>query len=358
MKTSFEFRRKNEVKWSPWLPAHAVWLLEQINTPVGKGGLGPNPMPPKSFMPGKFRPGSMETPWTMETIDEWCGAASQVVEGGYDTGLYEVGGVMLERNPSSGDFSNYITAVKDSIASPLAVSRKVSPRGNLLIFDDDADRSNKMIYEIKCERMNTEGRDAEVAKIGREVMQRTRKSVPGDLIELPNTLGAMFISEAARLPLMLPLGLMMLDLMEAEVHYGKAGVKPYTWKKLMSYTKDDGEGRLTKAKLAGGKHPMMHENTINQAKTFSETFNVVTLRSVSILVKWLDTYVARAASGWEMRVVSEAMEVATAQRGAITKTQKVQFEEKLRSQSPHATFYGAVVKPALLKRSQTLDLVF
>lgn len=76
---------------------------------------------------------------------------------------------------------------------------------------------------------------------------------------------------------------------------------------------------------------------------------------VRVMAKWLEIYVARAASGWEMRVVSEALDVATSQRGTIKKNQKMQFEEKLANQNSHASYYSAVVKPALLKRSRTLD---
>ena len=202
---------------------------------------------------------------------------------------------------------NYITAVIDGIQNPLAVSRKVSTRGNLLRFDDDADRSQKTIYEIKCDRLNADGRDSEVATIGRDLMQRRIKAVHQDLIELPNTLGAMFIAEVNRLPLMLPLGLMLLDLIEAKVHYGKGEAKPYTWKKMMSFAKG-GENSLEESKLVGGKHPMMHENSIKQAKVFSSAFNQVTMRSVSVLVAWLHMYLRSEDSNWQTEVVSESRE--------------------------------------------------
>lgn len=362
MKTSFVFRKVGQQQWNTWEPAQAVWLLQELDRPMADGGLGPNPEEPESFMPGRFTPGSMDTPWLMSTIEQWRGAAEQEVGTGPDTGMYEVGGVILERNPSSGEFNNYITAVKDPYANPFAVSSKESARGNLLIFDEEVDRSNRMIYEIKSERMNTDGRDAAVATAARGAMKRTLKKVPNDLLELPNTLGAMFISEAARLSLMLPLGMMLLDLIESQVMYGQTIPKPYTWSKLMKY-KGDGEDRLTKAKLAGGKHPMMHENTIKQAKNFGSEFNVVTLRSVSILVAWLHMRLRKVASPWETQIISERIDVSIPMKDPnplprpIPNQQKKQFEQKLQGTNQHALFYTEAIRPALQARSSTLDLL-
>ncbi len=127
--------------------------------------------------------------------------------------------------------------MKDPIRNPLAVARGLSSRGLALQFGEEADRSKKTIYEIKCDRLKADGRDSEIATIGRSLMTRQTKTTPGDLIELPNTLAAMFISEVTRLPLMLSLGLMLLDLIEAKVHYGQTEAKQYTWKKMMSYAK-------------------------------------------------------------------------------------------------------------------------
>ena len=360
MKTSLVFRKKGTTDWFTWEQAHVVWLLQQLNVANEDGGLGPDPEEPEHFHLYPHAPGSMMTPWTMRTIEQWRGAAAQNIGGGYDTGMYEVGGVMLERNPSEGAFNNYITAVKDSVRNPLAVSRKESPRGNLLIFDEDADRSEKMIYEIKCERLNAEGRDQEVAALARSLMKREVRDVPRRLLELPNTLGAMFISEVARLPLMLPLGIMMLDLMEADVVYGRTTPKHYTWKKLMSYTGPEvGQGRLQAAQLYGGKHPMMHENTIKQAKVFAESYNMVTLRSISVVVAWLHVYLKSNACAWETLVEREdRASFDLVNPRAITRTQLKQFGQRLGGGSPHAEFYTSAVKPALLRRSGTLDRLF
>ncbi len=362
MKTGLVFRRIGTEKWADWEPEHVVWLLRQLNAPLADGGLGPDLKEPEAFPCYPHAPGSVETPWKMKTIEQWRGAAAQQVGTGFNTGMYEVGGVLLERNPSEGDFNNYITAVVDPIRHPLAVAREVSPRGNLLIFDGPQDRSNRTIYEIKCDRLRADGRDQEVAALARRVMKGKAK-VSRDLIELPNSLGAMFISEVARLPLMLPLGIMMLDLMEANVHYGRTTPKRYTWRKLMSYTKDeDGEERLTQAKLYGGKHPMMHEKSINQAKAFSECYNMVTLRSISILVEWLHTYLKRRPCGWETRVKRADRTSFDVKRPASIKAQALkQFDQLLRSRAtrkPHGEFYSTAIMPALRARSQSLDLLF
>lgn len=244
MKTSFVFRNRikdAESNYYAWEPAQVVWLLTKLNTPISEGGLGPNSEAPSSVFPELFQPGSVETPWTMSTIEEWRGAADQNITAEPNTGFYEVGEVLLERNPSDAAFANYVTAVKDPIRNPLAVARGLSSRGLALQFGEEADRSKKTIYEIKCDRLKADGRDSEIATIGRSLMTRQTKTTPGDLIELPNTLVAMFISEVTRLPLMLSLGLMLLDLIEAKVHYGQTEAKQYTWKKMMSYAKGGGQ---------------------------------------------------------------------------------------------------------------------
>ena len=115
MKTSFNFYNRITRKgseFSTWEPTQVVWFLMQLNKPNRDAGLGPDAEPPASFMPGRFTPGSMETPWTMNTIEQWRGAADQEITSEPDTGLYEVGGVLLERNPSVGEFNNYDVTAK------------------------------------------------------------------------------------------------------------------------------------------------------------------------------------------------------------------------------------------------------
>ncbi|NRD51771.1 MULTISPECIES: hypothetical protein [Corallococcus] len=272
---------------------------------------------------------------------------------------------MLERNSSTGKFRDYITAVIDSVRNPFAVSRSETARKNLIIFDEDADRSNKTIYEIKHERMATEGRDRELAQVARRVMKRECKEVQQDILELPNTLGAMFISETSRLPPMLPLGIMMLDLIEARVAYGTVTPKLYTWKKLMTYAGDGGDQRLQYAQLYGGKHPMMHQNTVKEAKNFSNEYNMVTLRSISILVTWLHIYLRINPAQWETRVIrADRQALFTPGHARPIPGQALkQFatnikNNNIKNNNMHALFYNEAIRPALMRRSGTLDILF
>lgn len=385
MKTALTFRSSNGDQQGEWTFQHSLWLLGEMNRPLSEGGLGPDPEPPSSVaydITGYgFTPGSAKTPWTMRTVNEWMGASKQAIEAGIGlnaAAFYEVGGILLERNPSTGGYANYITAVVDTIANPLVPVYEESPRGMPLMFHGQVDRTDRTIYEIKCERLNATGRDREVAAMARAVMKRERKTVPRDLLELPNTLGAMFISEVARLPMMLPLGLMLLDLIEAGVHYGTTTPKQYTWDKMMKYIDPalSAEERLDQSKLIGGKHPMMHENSIKQAKSFffytetgrAETgyaVNPVSRRSVSILVAWLHMYFRSSACHW--KVGQDWGTLVHSDRVARPDTPldlKRDFVKKLPGITPGfsskaspavAAFYTQAVLPAIRRRSGTLD---
>jgi hypothetical protein len=382
MKTALHFSRQDGSDPQVWTFEHGIWLLGEMNRPLSKGGLGPNPKQPKSVALelgfGRYSPGSVETPWTMSSIEEWYGASQQIIGSREDEGFYEVGGVLLERNASSGDYANYFTAVVDPISNPMVPVYEWSPRGQSLLFHQPVDRSTRTVYEVKCERMNTDGRDREVAEIARAVMKRECKSLPKNLWELPNTLAAMFISEVTRLPLMMPLGLMLLDLIEAGVCYGTHHPKQYTWGKMMKYIDPTlgAQQRLSQAKLVGGKHPMMHENSIKQAKEFlGNTFNLdddeyavgyavnaVTRRAVSVIVAWLHMYFRRQASNWITTVGREDIR-ANSNPTALKKTQVRQLpgipnslNTGKQSQIVNA-FYTEAIVPALRSRASSLDLL-
>ncbi len=93
---------------------------------------------------------------------------------------------------------------------------------------------------------------------------------------------------------------------------------------------------------------MMHENSIKQASDYASAFNLVTLRSVSVVVAWLHMYLRSEKSNWETRVISENR--SGFNDTVIKKKSLEQFELNLSSNVKkfinHAAFYEEAVKPA------------
>jgi len=70
---------------------------------------------------------------------------------------------------------------------------------------------------------------------------------------------------------MLPIGLMLLDLIEVGARYGAGSNKGYTFEALLAGKSANQDGTIDRA--TGGKHPMCHDNSIKQANTMFESFN-------------------------------------------------------------------------------------
>jgi hypothetical protein len=169
---------------------------------------------------------------------------------------------------------------------------------------------------------------------------------------------------------MLPIGLMLLDLIEMGVQYGTGTKNPqkvYTWEKMMS---DPGN---PKDRLWAGKHPMLHDATQNQATTMIETFNPVTKKAVSITVAWLACYL-HASPNWTVTILREAPSPKDRDKGikmggdqlnkgklnqigsAVQQaTQRMNVDVKPPLRANPYDFYVDVVKPALERRCATLD---
>ena len=274
--------------------------------------------------------------------------------------LYVIGGHNIERNPA-GEYADYMTDVVEAVPAignlPTGLSTFNRPRSF-----PQPDRKNKLpIYRQKYERMAKNHLDLDnkqLAKQTRELLKGAKEMSIMHTVELPGTVAALFLAEALRERRMLPIGLMLLDFVELGVSYGTGTDTPqriYTWEKLMS-----NPGKVDD-RISGGKHPMLHDNTQNQAQHMFEMSNPVTTKSISILAAWLNCYL-HADPLWSTEVVRNA----TAPEDKLVGPKFKQLDENIVASAKLSKeggglrdnpydFYNSAVKPALDRRCQTLD---
>jgi hypothetical protein len=214
------------------------------------------------------------------------------------------------------------------------------------------DRKNgPPVYRYKFERIKaaTDGNDAEVAQQIRALLAGGMNSTDPDLGGLPGIVAALFLAEVHRAPVMLPVGLMLLDLIERQVIYGKDGTKTYTIEKMMSDPGQPGD------RLWGGKHPMVHDGTINQAASMFTGLNAVTKKTVSIMCAWLNAYLQRNyAHVWTVETTRAARDYNFGNTSLPKRLKNVEYNIEKGVDSPAYRFYRSAVEPALKKRVKTL----
>lgn len=220
--------------------------------------------------------GSSSAPFNMRSIGQWAKAASESTREDYD--LYRIGGQWIERSPP-GEYGNYITAlarpdkniaapapavdasanagdeanvdadddtivssVLDSVVDSVATTEQKhfrSNTGRMRLFESPSKKEKKDVYRIKYERFKKQLAtvdDKELAKQARGILKGEQGMSNYPAHELPGTVGSLFLAEVSRSAPMLPVGLMLLDLIEVGACYG-ATRKPYTFEKMMSDSK-------------------------------------------------------------------------------------------------------------------------
>jgi hypothetical protein len=321
--------------------------------------------------------GTEARPWRMETVNQWAGAAQQKIASspsGKPVGmsatevlkamesykprgdLYIIGGQLIERNPSSGGFANYTSDVVEAV--PMISQTGTEPKfgttdtGRPRYFPSP-DRSDKTpVYARKYGRIaETMTRlsitDKKLAQQGRALLNGAQSLTIAPNEELPGTIAALFIAEVSREKRMLPIGLMLLDLIEVGARYGAGSNKEYTFEALLAGQGASQDSTIDRS--TGGKHPMCHDDSIKQAKTMFESFNPVTQKSVSVLVASLSLYLRQQPSDWRISGVGRTADV------KISKRQLTQVESNVAATSAKGMFYEKAVKEALQKRCDTLD---
>ena len=245
--------------------------------------------------------GNAAAPFEMNTIGAWAAAAAAKTRADHD--LYLIGGQLIERN-APGEYGDYITAVESAAIVPGQAKRPgYSTVGRRRLFPSP-DRSDKTtIYRAKAKRITDDPAvkgDVDTVKQIRELLRGAQSMPVSPIRELPATTASMFLAETSRQPAMLPVGLMLLDLIEAQVIFGMSQSKTYTIENLMSNPADEGD------RLWGGKHPMFHDGTISDGARMFDSFNPVTKKSVSIATAWLYCYAKTHASArWNVKVSRE-----------------------------------------------------
>jgi hypothetical protein len=298
--------------------------------------------------------GTEVSPFCLNSIGQWAKAAAEVTAKGRD--LYVIGGQIIERNPA-GEYANYMTDVLEAI--PVADFKEVSSAGRPRRFSSP-DRSDRTpIYRKKYERIGTSGLDdVKLAQQMRELLKGAQRMDIAYSDELPGLAAAMFLAEVCRAPVMLPIGLMLLDLIEKQVRYGRDGSKIYTIEKMMS------DPTKPSDRISGGKHPMMHDGTINQAKVMFQALNPVTKKTVSIATAWLDYYF-KSDCTWRVTMIKDKAEYTI--NGSLPQKFK-EFDKVLaKSKAPdkeidkkpaggnRMRIYLEAIRPALERRCSTLD---
>ncbi len=343
MKTGLKIQRKAGTVAKDFTPAMLAWSLEQM------GPVATDPVPGD---------GTEVRPFRMSTIGQWAQAAATQTAKGKD--LYVIGGHIIERNPA-GEYADYMTDVIDAvpmIGEPVTGHSTVNrPRSFM-----SPDRKDPLpIYRQKYERMDKSHLDLDNRQLARQARQLLKGAQDMSIfrtLELPGTLAAVFLAEVYRERRMLPIGLMLLDLVEVGVSYGTGTETPqkvYTWEKLMSNPGNK------KDRISGGKHPMLHDQTQTQASQMFNAFNPVTKKSISILVAWLHCYL-KSDPQWSTWVVRNSI-------GSKDTLGPKKFQQIGISMSDSASrgldpatlrdnpydFYNSAVKAALDHRCQTLD---
>jgi hypothetical protein len=318
------------------------------------------------------------SPFRMSTIGQWAKAAADVTTVNAD--LYIIGGHLIERVPANGEnqkehtYANYVTDVLEAVPSIGPFHNGISTTKRPRSFPppekpepSERKKGNQVpVYRYKFERIQTAtlGKDAEVARQIRALLAGGMNSTVPDLGGLPGIVAALFLAEVHRAPVMLPVGLMLLDLIERQVKYGEDGTKTYTIEKMMSdagaikMLKDDPENEQAKKdmRLWGGKHPMVHDGTINQAASMFTGLNAVTKKTVSIMCAWLNAYLQRNyAHLWTVGTTSEARDYNFGETSLKKRLKNFDISIKKSGRSPAYDFYLTAVEPALQKRVKTLD---
>lgn len=297
------------------------------------------------------------SPFRMRTIGQWAKAAATSTQKGAD--LYLIGGHIIERNPP-GEYGDYTTDVVEPYKGLGEFPNKTSTADRPRSFPAPNRSDPKPVYRLKFERILanlTEFDDVRVARQMRELLKGDQRLAVIESFELPGTVAAMFLSEVKRAPIMLPIGLMLLDLIEKEVVHGSAPTEIYTVEKMMS------DPEKPEDRVSGGMHPMMHDRSINESKTMFEAMNLVTSKVVSILTSWLFTYIhdnpiytielldtidetrKTRAKAKEPELKSPINKFLTAYDQNLVKDPEIARNQ----------FYTDLIKPALERRCATLD---
>lgn len=340
---TYKSKQQGERRRHRFRGKHLIWAIKQMaveqEEPQGEG--------------------TSTAPFQMESIGQWATAAARKTTAEHD--LYKIGKQWIERVPSETDrgpssYGDYVTAV-----SGPEILKHRNPDDTLNDGHSNAGRGRVFdspkvgipIYQTKYNRFlaSSEGSHAfdnkRMAKQARAILKGA--DISDDLAaELPGTVAALFLAEVARSPQMLPIGLMLLDLIEVGATYGnRSAKKAYTFEKMMveSSKPHSGKHRFPR----GGKHPMVHNGTIKEAREMFNEFNSVSARSASIVSAWLGCYLSNNEE-FTVKVRTPTS------RPKLGQNVIKQFDrDSARAKGGSWPFYNAVIKPALALRCATLD---
>jgi hypothetical protein len=303
--------------------------------------------------------GTSTAPFRMASIGQWAVAAANKTTTGHD--LYKIGRQWVERVPSEDDrgpssYGDYVTAVSGpEIRQPRkpgdTLDDGYSNAGRARAFDSP--KKGIPIYQTKYNRFlaNAEGppalNDKRMAKEARAILKGA--DISDDVAqELPGTVAALFLAEVARAPQMLPIGLMLLDLIEVGATYGRRSTKKtYTFERMM--VESEKPPSNTRRFPLGGKHPMVRNGTIKEAKGMFDSFNSVSARSASIVSAWLGCYLSNDQK-FTVKVRTPTKHPKLGQ--GVMK----QFDSNRgRANGSSWNFYREVIELALMRRCATLD---
>jgi hypothetical protein len=293
--------------------------------------------------------GTTDMPYTMNSIKSWKAAANLKSP---SLSYYQIGNMLLEKNPNNGCYANYIYAIDQFRA--ICKKSQQTPLGKYPYFFNRNPTPKNPVYKMKAEDLTRYGNDIQLVKIARQLMkgEQVNKDYPD---ELPNTIATLFISEVSRSAMMLPIGLMLLDLIEAGIKYGKEGKKSYTWSNILF---NDSRDQLTNPDILGlgGKHPMTCTGSVKMAKKAFDGYSIVNLRAISILTAWLHAYIQQYhANIWETSVCVSEMN--TFKKRELKYTTFTGFKkQQLNSKSfINNDFCDQVIIPAINKRITNLN---
>jgi hypothetical protein len=269
------------------------------------------------FSQGKQEPdgkGVFSSPLKMSTTEQWLCAATKTHQNGL---WYDIGGRIIFRRTTNnymfdvGEaeevFNKYEAHIKktgEGNKYPDAAMKRERSKGvSQRTFEHEPfeDTSYRALAKDISDLSLTNKED--IAREFRIILRGGKRRIT-TIKSIPITIGAMFIAESARNPLSFLIGLILLDMIEAGIKYGRAGNKSYTWENVLwdpsiiNGIKDE-----AKAKLAG-KWPMAHTDSYNEASQFFEVNtwtpkesslegSVVKDKECTLLIRWFWNFVSQ-----------------------------------------------------------------
>ncbi len=286
-------------------------------------------------LPGMAPPasglGTEDDPWTLTSPREWWYAARMLARGGAGRLWFYIGGRLISVNKADRYAADHG-----------AVGRAARPSDDQ--FGDDHGPTYPAIYGRLVQDLNGLGNSVKnkaVAQQIRALLGGAQTLATADSSAIPVLTAAFFLSECSRNFTAFHTGLMILDLIQAEV---KIGISTCTWenvlwhpavlnaqteleadaarpvaerRRVLEMVKDfeqdkNAFGKTVSRDAIGGLHPMAHEGSVAQSKSdlvgnLKASMTMVRQVEATVLIRWLATGINKFEANYTAQAMSETL---------------------------------------------------